>query len=108
MKAKNFTEADGRQLAADMLRDIHQRYGENEERIVASFGDQEPPRMWPLLLDQEPDVLRRYLGTVRRAKSRNLERGFLCAVSHFIACSIDGGDPDPEEYDMDEETEAGK
>jgi hypothetical protein len=41
------------------------------------------------VIGSEPEILRRYLATVKRSGSAELERGFLCVLSDFIGCSRD-------------------
>lgn len=73
------TEADGRQLAADMLRELGEQWNAFDLDGVPDADIRE------VMVNREPDTLRRYLATVRAKKSRALERGFLCALSEFIS-----------------------
>lgn len=76
------TEADGRQLAADMLRELGEQWNAFDLEGVPDADIRE------VMLNREPDTLRRYLATVKSKKSQPLERGFLCALSESIGCSM--------------------
>lgn len=85
------TEADGRQLAVDMLRELESwdlkmgdglippPGGEDSELDATEHG-----------LNQEPEIFRRYLAAVHRARSSGVERGFLCVLSEFIGSALGG------------------
>lgn len=91
-----FTEADGRQLAADMLREIGARWLEGQGGLDAndrSINEQ--------IINREPGALRRYLATVRDSGSEALERGFLCVLTDFIGSSVTEGVPDVALYEED-------
>lgn len=91
--AKHLTEVDGRQLAADMLRELGAQWLEQD-----GF-DAEDPDLQEKLINREPCVLRRYLATVVDSKSQALERGFLCTLSDFLGSSVSEGTPEIELYE---------
>jgi len=95
-----FTEADGRELAVNMLRELAEWDGKVDERVFESITDENNvPDMTDVLLDEEPEILTRYLATVRRKKSAELERGFLCLLSHFLASAAAGESCLEEKYE---------
>jgi hypothetical protein len=87
-----FTEADGRKLAGDMFREISQWW---DEPIADTVLDQDIPKVMGA---REPDILRRYLAAVQSAGSKDLERGFMWAISDFIGTSLNAGEPNIERY----------
>ena len=91
--ADRFTEADGHQLAADMLRDVHDEWFNNEEYQAASPGAE-----WALL---KGEVLCRYLDTVRNSQSATLERGFYSVLTDYIGSCMDGVVPDADFYEKE-------
>lgn len=83
------TEVDGRQLAVDMLRELLTWIERIDAQVAESIGDSdEMPDMRELLLSQDPEIMRRYTSTVAQAGSAELERGFLCVLSHSLASSV--------------------
>jgi hypothetical protein len=93
-RGHRFTEADGRQLAVDMLRELREEWRSADLEGVLDEDIKET------LIDAEPTTLRRYLTVVQQRKSAPLERGFLCVVSNYIAGATDGTIPDPEYYEQ--------
>lgn len=85
------TEADGYQLAADMLRDLHEEWLSDEE-----FQQTEEEGAWRLL---RGDTVRRYMETVSNSGSQALERGFYAVLTDFIGSCVDGAVPDAEFYE---------
>jgi len=81
MKKPVFTEADGRQLAVDMLRELAQWDRNVDERECAKMDADHEPDMREVKLCEDPEILRRYLATVQGTKSPALERGFLCMLT---------------------------
>jgi hypothetical protein len=93
-----FTEADGRQLAVDMLRELREWTERVNERECDKMSDDEDePDMREVILGEEPEIFRRYLATMQSKNSAALERGFLCVLSHFMAEFIE--DSEIEGYD---------
>ena len=85
----SLTEADGRQLAVDMLRELLTWTEQIDDRVAESIGESnEMPDMRELMLSQDPEIMRRYLSTVAQSGSAELERGFLCVLSHSLANSV--------------------
>ena len=93
--AAEFTEADGRQLAVDMFRELQEWDARLNERECVKMSDDEnefnrqiydgdEPDMFELMLGEEPEIFRRYLATIQSKNSAALERGFLCVCSHFV------------------------
>ena len=89
-----FTEADGRQHAVDMLRELGERWGQDDDLDPDDVG-----KNTDTLINREPDIMRRYLATVRGKNSPKLERGFLCLLSEFIGSSVNGCPLDLENYE---------
>jgi hypothetical protein len=96
----SFTEADGRQLAIDMLREL-KGWAEQIDARECEKIDQggEMPDMREVMLGEEPEILRRYLAAIGRMQSPVLERGFLCVLSQsLVECTQeldDYADPRP-------------
>lgn len=87
--AEHFTEADGHQLAADMLRELRVHYLAREEGVTT---DAEIEALWHR---DDSAILRRYLSTVRRRRSPALEKGFLAVLTDQLGAAQDGAiDPD--------------
>jgi len=88
-----FTEADGRQLAVDLIRELQSQWLDQPslptDAHVDAFLDAQ--------LSRPPTILRRYLAAAHRG-GRKLERGFLCVLSDVIASSCEGS-PEPEYYE---------
>jgi hypothetical protein len=95
-----FTEADGRQLAVNMLCELEGWVRKVEDRVVPSDGEDEP-YMRDILLNEEPEILRRYLANMHRSGSTALERGFLCLLSHALAMAAGDLFQPQESYDDD-------
>lgn len=94
--APTLTEADGRQLAVDMLRDLGDRWNDQE----GLDADGEPSEVTEALMNREPDILRRYLGQVHARNSPQVERGFLCVLSEYIGSAVEGAPLDLDAYDQ--------
>ncbi len=75
-----FTESDGRQLAGDMFRELRRDWAE------ADYSDVPDDQMGEAMLSREPEILRRYLATVRENPA--VERGFLCFLSNFLGSEL--------------------
>ncbi len=85
----HFTEEDGHQLAADMLRELETHYHERGTLIEA----------WPESMDSEigdfwkkdkSEILRRYLATMGAKGSPALEHGFFAVLTDVLASQCDG------------------
>lgn len=88
----NFTEADGHQIAADMLREIKQHWLTREDGVP----DDQVADLWR---HDDSTILRRYLASVRRRCDRALERGFFAALTDYLGSE---SPPDPEFYEAEE------
>ncbi len=100
--ADHFTEADGRQLAADMLREL----GRDWETVglpdvpVGEISEALISEMCEAMIARDPDTLRRFLRVVQEKGSPALERGFLCALNDYLGSSMAGGfKRDPSAYE---------
>jgi hypothetical protein len=92
---EDFTEADGHQLLADMLREIHEDWLAQDEARTAELDD-DTLGDWRKL---DVAVLRRYIETVRRKRSTALARGFYAALYEFIGQALDGVVLDSEAFE---------
>ena len=84
---QRFTEADGRQLAIDMLLEIRDRVGVDECVLEDSVRDGRP----------QSDVLARYMRSVRDA-GEAAEAGFVAVLMDFVGSAFEAT-PDPESYE---------
>jgi hypothetical protein len=91
---QQFTEADGHQLAADMLREVH------DEWLTDPWQADDGIAGWR---KAAPVVLPRYLMKVREASSPELERGFFAVLTDFIGGSLDGVVPEAQFYERESE-----
>lgn len=73
----NFSEADGYQLAADMLREIQEHWGAREDGVP----DKEIATLWKR---DDSAILRRYLENVERSRSAALARGFFAVLTDYL------------------------
>jgi len=87
------TEADGRQLAADLIRELGEHWKAIDLEAVPD------DRIKETMLGMEPVILRRYLAVVQKRKNAALQRGFLSALSDFVGSCVDGGVPDASYYE---------
>ena len=78
------TEADGRQLACDMLRDLADEWEANDQYLEGVPDDQ----ITETLLRRDPAVLRRYLKVLRAKRCPALEQGFLAVISDMLGSQI--------------------
>lgn len=85
-----FTEADGRQLAVNMLLEIRDELGVDECVLDPDARDGRP----------QSDVLARYLRTVRDAGAA-AEAGFVAVLTDFVGSAFEAT-PDPESYEARE------
>lgn len=81
---RGFTEEDGHQLAADLIRALEEQVAIGEEAAVAAAPNDEAASeavcaAWRNNVDGIK-ILRRHLATVRKARSPELERGFLAVL----------------------------
>lgn len=88
---QGFTEADGRQLAADMLLELRDA-GADATCLDAGI------RIAVGLSGPQNNVVARYLRELRKRDSAELDAGFAGVVSEFIGSALDGSVIDPEEY----------
>jgi len=97
---KLLTEADGRALAIRMLRDLERQSWRVNERVCKSLGENDDaPDMRDVLLNEEPEIFRRYLATVRAERNAKVERGFLCVLSEFMgSAAVESGFDRYEDY----------
>lgn len=98
MNAKNsipFTEQDGHQLAADMLREIRAHWDSRSPE--ESVPDDQLADLWK---HDDSKILRKYLAAVRQRRSAELEHGFFAVLTDFIGCSGESS-PDPETYEAE-------
>lgn len=86
-----FTEADGRQLAVDMLREIGDWWFNVSESMSEAQGEKDA--MVPFLR-RDPRILRRYIRTVEAKRSAALSRGFFTVVTEYIGGAIHGAPSD--------------
>ena len=91
MAKTNFTEADGHQLAADMLREIHAHWLARQQDVP----DEQIRDLWRR---DDSSILRRYLATVIEPRSAELEQGFFAVLTDYIG-SAPEGTPDPDCYE---------
>jgi len=84
-----FSEADGRQLAFSMMRELNDWINAADASEAAKIGDSAEPNMREFLLNQSPEVMQRYLTAVAEAKCPDLQRGFLAVLSFEIAKAAD-------------------
>ncbi len=87
---ERFTQADGRQLAIDMLLEIRDELGVDECVLDADARDGRA----------QSDVLARYLRAVRDAGA-SAEAGFVAVLTDFVGSAFEAT-PDPEEYERRE------
>jgi hypothetical protein len=97
--AENFTEADGHQLAADMLREVREEYFARERDDMT---DAEISALWHTA---EPEALARYMNTVRNSGSAALERGFYQVLTDVLG--NDDVSPEPDFYERSTEASRG-
>lgn len=77
MTNKSSLELDGRQMGADCLRELRMAW------VNVDLSNVPDQQIGEVMLDQEPEVLRRYLHATRNAGPA-CERGFLCVLSEFM------------------------
>lgn len=85
-----FTEADGRQLAIDMLLEIRDELGVDECVLEDEGRDGR----------QQSDVLARYLRAVRDAGAA-AEAGFIAVLTDFVGSAFEAPSA-PEDYELRE------
>ena len=81
-------EADGRQLACDMIRALREAHRKQDEEFTDDMSPEEVSALIDSFIGRPPMILRRYLAAARKA-GRDVERGFLCVVSDFLAQSAE-------------------
>lgn len=87
-----FTEADGRQLAVDMLREL------GDQWISADLEQVPDDQITETLINIEPTIVRRYVESAL-ASDHSVQRGFLCVLSEYIGSAVNGSQLDPEGYE---------
>lgn len=93
-----FTEADGHQLAVDMLREIEAHY-RKIGALIESWPDSRDNEIGDFWKQDKSEILRRYLGTVAAKGSPALEHGFFAVLTDYIGSTQgDGVVPEPEYY----------
>jgi hypothetical protein len=80
----DFTEADGRQLAIDMLRDLADEWEASDELLEGVPDDE----ITETILRRDPAVLRRYLKVMRARRCAALERGFLAVLADMLGSNV--------------------
>jgi hypothetical protein len=93
--AHALTRADGRQLAIDMLRQIHEL---EPDAACIDRGT----RVSAGLAGEQRNVVADYLRTMRERSSPELEDGFGEVLTDFLASALDGAVPDPEFYEAED------
>lgn len=86
-------EADGHQLAADMLREIQTHWEARQDGI----SDADLNGLWRR---DDSEILRRYLNTVTSRNCPALEHGFFAVLTDFIGVSKDST-IEPKFYEKD-------
>lgn len=86
MRHPLLTEIDGRQLACDLIRELHAEHRRQDEEFTEGMTAEEVSALIDSFISRTPVILRRYLTTARKA-GRDVERGFLCVLSDFVAQS---------------------
>ena len=81
------TAADGRQLAADLLRELKVA-GVDECMVDAKYRDGRP----------QCDALARYLRVARESGSAEVEASFIAVLTDFVGSAFEGA-PDPAEHE---------
>ncbi len=88
---KTFTQADaGRQLAVDMLREIHELGA--DELVIDHEGRAGRP---------QSDVVARHLQSARAAGTM-AERAFIAVITDALGTALEGSLPEPEFYERAE------
>ena len=106
-RSSELTETDGRQLAIDMMREIEARWADHSDlEHIEQPGDDDDDEEYcrqctEIEINREPEILRRYLDTVRNSRSAKLERGFLCLVTELLASVHCGGPMSLDLYESD-------
>lgn len=85
-----FTEADGHQLAVDLLREVGHEWSTFEDSTSDAWKR------------QQVQVVARYLATLREHSSPELERGFCAVLTDYLGACVNGGVPDPEYYERED------
>lgn len=88
-----FSQADGRQLAVDLLYELISWVEEIDNREDAKIkAGEDEPNMQEVYLNEEPTILRRYIAIVQQSGDPELERGFFSILNHFLAIGVmEGG-----------------
>jgi hypothetical protein len=90
----NFTEADGRQLAVDMIRELD-HFKINEDSLwLWSINAKYRPEDTP-----QDNVLLRYLDNIQQRGSRDLLMGFCAVITDYFGCAGSAGVPDEAFYE---------
>lgn len=92
---QSFTQEDGHQLAADMMREIHDHWRAREEGVV---DDAELAMLWRR---DNGAIVKLYFETVGARGSEDLARGFYAVLTDFIGCCVDGSVVPPEFYEKE-------
>ena len=86
MRHTLLTEIDGRQLACDMIRELHDEHRRQDDEFTDGMTAEEVSALIDNFIGRTPMILHRYL-TMARTAGREVERGFLCVLSDFVAQS---------------------
>lgn len=80
-------DADGRQLAVDLLRELRAAWEDESWLIDERTGA------------QRDNVVLRYLAVLRTQGSPSAEAGFAAVLTDFMGSAVNGGVPDPDLYE---------